>query len=92
MTIRSGRGRKYGSVRAVLDTSTLFSAHWRRTFEQAARVGKFTAIWSPWIIAELNRVLVWRWARSEQGRSLSRQLASVPTSAKTMMTDPPFDV
>ncbi len=23
----------------------------------------FTAIWSPWIIAELNRVLVWRWIK-----------------------------
>ena len=35
----------------------------RRELQQAAQLGLFTAIWSPWIVAELNRVLVWRWIK-----------------------------
>lgn len=48
-------------VRAVVDTSALVPFRLRRELQQAAQLGAFTAIWSPWIIAELNRVLVWRW-------------------------------
>lgn len=51
------------AIRAVIDTSTLVSARLRRDLQQAAQLGSFTAIWSPWIIAELNRVLVWRWIK-----------------------------
>jgi hypothetical protein len=49
------------SVRAVIDTSSLVPSELRRELQQAAQLGVFAAIWSPWIIAELNRVLVWRW-------------------------------
>lgn len=52
------------SVRAVIDTSALVPARLRRELQQAAQLGAYTAIWSPWIIAELNRVLVWRWIKS----------------------------
>lgn len=50
-------------MRAVVDTSALVPAGLRRDLQQAAQLGAFTAIWSPWIIAELNRVLVWRWIK-----------------------------
>jgi len=51
------------SIRAVIDTSSLVPANLRRDLQQAAQLSAFTAIWSPWIIAELNRVLVWRWIK-----------------------------
>jgi hypothetical protein len=51
------------SIRAVVDTSVLVPARLRRELQQAAQLGAFTAIWSPWIIAELSRVLVWRWIK-----------------------------
>lgn len=50
-------------IRAVIDTSSLVPARQRRELQQAAQLGAFTAIWSPWIIADLNRVLVWRWIK-----------------------------
>ena len=50
-------------IRAVIDTSSLVPSRFRRDLQQAAQLGAFTAIWSPWIIAELNRVLVWRWIK-----------------------------
>jgi hypothetical protein len=48
-------------VRAVIDTSTLVSGRLRSDLQQAAQLGAFTAVWSPWIIAELTRVLTWKW-------------------------------
>ncbi|MGZ6322297.1 MAG: hypothetical protein ACXWQR_23690 [Ktedonobacterales bacterium] len=45
------------AIRAVIDTSSLVSTRLRRELQTAAQVGIFTAYWSPWIIAELNRVL-----------------------------------
>lgn len=51
------------TVRAIVDTSSLVPSELRRELQQAAQLGAFTAIWSPWIIAELNRVLVWRWIK-----------------------------
>lgn len=50
-------------IRAVVDTSSLVPSRYRRELQQAAQLGAFVAIWSPWIIAELNRVLVWRWIK-----------------------------
>lgn len=49
------------SLRAVLDTSVLVPTRRREELQSLARDGAFTAIWSPWIIAELHRVLTWRW-------------------------------
>ena len=49
------------ALRAVVDTSTLVSPRLRRALQQRAQLGTFEAVWSPWIVAELNRVLVWRW-------------------------------
>ena len=48
-------------IRAVLDTNVLVPPGLRRDLQHAAHDGAFTAIWSPWIIAELNRVLTWKW-------------------------------
>ena len=45
--------------RAVLDTNVLFSPRLRAELQELAFQGVFVAIWSPWIIAELDRVLVW---------------------------------
>ena len=50
-------------IRAVLDTSSLVPSGLRRRLQKFAQSQAFTAIWSPWIIAELNRVLVWRWIK-----------------------------
>ena len=48
-------------IRAVLDTSVLVPPRLRRDLQNAAQEGVFIALWSPWIIAELNRVLTWKW-------------------------------
>lgn len=50
-----------GSIRAVIDTSTLAHAGLRRELQEQAALGQFVAIWSPWIVGELHRVLTWRW-------------------------------
>ncbi len=52
------------SIRAVVDTSSLFPNVLRRRLQEQAALGRFIPIWSPWIIAELNRVLVWRWIKA----------------------------
>src|ERR1700724_966434 len=51
------------TICAVVDTSSLVPFELRRSLQEAAQLRIFTAIWSPWIIAELNRVLVWRWIK-----------------------------
>lgn len=43
-------------IRAVLDTSALFSPRLRRQLQEADVQGLYKGIWSPWIIAELNRM------------------------------------
>ncbi|HET8627179.1 MAG TPA: hypothetical protein VFL91_07160, partial [Thermomicrobiales bacterium] len=71
--------------RAVLDTSSLFLPTLRRELHYAAVSGVFEAIWSPWIIAELNRVLVWDWI-ARTGDDLSRRnQARCAASAHRMM-------
>jgi len=47
------------AIRAVIDTNVLVPPRLRRDLQNAAEEGMFTALWSPWIIAELNRVLPW---------------------------------
>ncbi|MGH2391236.1 MAG: hypothetical protein ACRDIE_23830 [Chloroflexota bacterium] len=49
------------AVRAVIDMSSLVKGDLRADLQQNARIGAFTAIWSPWITAELVRVLTWKW-------------------------------
>jgi hypothetical protein len=48
-------------------------------------VGAFTAIWSPRIIAELNRVLAWRWITDRTGNDLSRANEQRCSQAATIM-------
>ena len=74
-------------VRAVIDTSALVPPDTRRTLQELAQRGIFTAIWSPWIVAELNRVLTWYWIRRvrPQDMSLASERAC-SRAAHTMMT------
>ncbi len=58
-------------IRAVVDTSVLVPPQLRADLQRAAMEGGFTAIWTPWIIAELNRVLVWRWIKDHTNGDLS---------------------
>lgn len=48
-------------IRAVIDTSTLVHGELRRELQEQAALGQFIAIWSPWIVGELHRVLTWQW-------------------------------
>lgn len=61
-----------GLVRAVIDTSSLVPPSFRRDLQQAAQLEFYVGIWSPWIIAELNRVLTWLWIR-DKGTSRASQ-------------------
>jgi hypothetical protein len=70
-------------IRAVLDTSALYPFSLRRDLHQAAADGLFVGLWSPWIIAELNRVLAWRWMRTHGGSSSSEKACG--DAAKIMM-------
>lgn len=72
------------SIRAVVDTSSLIA--YRHDLQQLAQAGIFTAIWSPWIIAELNRVLTWHWlTRIRPGDTSRQSYARCAGAAKTMM-------
>lgn len=59
------------AIIAVIDTSALVAPGLRRRLQLAAQDGGFVGAWSPWIIAELHRVLVWRWIKDMTGRDLS---------------------
>jgi hypothetical protein len=70
----------------VVDTSSLVPPSQRRDLQRAAFYGYFTAIWSPWIIAELNRVLTWRWITDLTGGDLSHaNERACAQKAKAMM-------
>ncbi len=71
--------------RAVLDTSVLVSVRLRIGLQEAADSGQFIAIWSPWIVGELYRVLTWRWLERTRNYS-SANYAACGRSAKTMMS------
>ncbi len=74
------------AIRAVVDTGSLVPSWLRINLQQAAEIGAYTAIWSPWIIAELNRVLVWRWIKDRTGNDLSASNEHrCSQSAKAMM-------
>lgn len=70
--------------RAVLDTNVLYSHTRRTTLVGLVRLGRFEAIWSSWIVAELNRVLTWHWAARYGSDVTTQRMASV--AAKEMMT------
>jgi hypothetical protein len=70
--------------RAVLDTSALVPPRLRIALQQAADNGQFIAIWPPWIVAELYRVLTWRWLERTRNYSAANY-AACGRSAKTMM-------
>lgn len=70
--------------RAVLDTNVLYSHTRRTTLVGLVRLGRLEAIWSSWIVAELNRVLTWRWAERYGVETTAQRMASV--AAKEMMT------
>jgi len=73
-------------LRAVIDTNVLFSPRLRAELQELALQGVFTAIWSPWIIAELNRVLVWQWITERTNGDLSSaNERACSRSAKRMM-------
>jgi PIN domain len=79
-------------IRAVLDTSALVPAQQRHQLQQLAmsEVGLYTGIWSPWIIAELNRVLTWRWIKDPPPGRVRNDLSDAnerrcAQAAKTMM-------
>ncbi|HXT36076.1 MAG TPA: hypothetical protein VN837_10895, partial [Chloroflexota bacterium] len=57
--------------RAVIDTSVLFAPSLRAELQELAFQGMFVAVWSPWIIAELDRVLVWQWITDRTHGDLS---------------------
>ncbi|HWE64854.1 MAG TPA: PIN domain-containing protein [Chloroflexota bacterium] len=65
-------------IRAVVDTSVLVPARLRAELQSLAYDGAFTAIWSPWIIAELYRTLTWQW--------IERTVVSATTAAGDMVT------
>jgi hypothetical protein len=60
-----------GPIRAVVDTSALVPPSLRADLQRAALEGGFIAIWSPWIIGDLNRVLVWCWVKDRTGGDVS---------------------
>jgi len=73
------------AIRAVLDTSVLFPAALREDLQSLAQAGLFIGIWSPWIIAELNRVLTWRWIRQAGGDLSRANERACGSAAKRMM-------
>jgi len=72
-------------IRAVLDTSVLVPRRSREALQIAAQDGLYTALWSPWIIAEVNRVLVWRWIDRTGSDLSSANQKSCSRAAKAMM-------
>ncbi len=70
--------------RAIVDTSSLFAPRLRAELQQAAQLGIFTALWSPWIVAELHRVLTWDWIRRHGASRISERRCS--EAAKQMMS------
>ena len=68
-----------------MDTSSLVPFTLRRDLQQAAQLGAFTALWSPWIVAELNRVLVWRWIERHGGDRSRASERRCGQAARAMM-------
>jgi len=69
---------------AVVDTSALVSASTRRRLILAAQENLCKLYWSPWIIAELTRVLTVHWI--ERHGTSKQSLITMSKASKTMMT------
>jgi hypothetical protein len=89
------------ALRAVLDTSALVPAAQREDLQSLAQAGIYRGIWSPWIIAELNRVLTWRWIRASHGdlsranekacsRAVQRMMALLFATFELVHPEPPY--
>jgi PIN domain len=72
-------------IRAVLDTSVLVPRHSREALQIAAQEDLYTALWSPWIIAELHRVLTWRWIQATANDVSPDNQRRCSRAAKAMM-------
>jgi len=72
-------------LRAVLDTNVLVPLRMRLRLRDLAEARLFAAIWSPWIIAELNRVLTWRWIERTGGDTSNANQRRCAVAANTMM-------
>lgn len=73
------------TIRALLDTSVLVPVRTRIALLGAARSGVFVAVWSPWIIAELNRVLTWLWLERTGGVLSPANQRACSNAANAMM-------
>jgi len=74
------------TIRAVLDTSSLVPAAQREDLQSLAQADFYCGIWSPWIIAELNRVLTWKWIRAAYGDISRTNEKACSRAAKHMVT------
>ena len=74
-------------IRAVIDTSSLVPSTKRRTLQELAQQGLYVAVWSPWIVAELNRVLAWYWLRTVRPDDLSLASERACSSAAHRMME-----
>lgn len=55
-------------LRAVIDTCVFARLHdWMKPIVLAARAGHVQLYWSPFIIAEVNRLLTWQWLKHRHG-------------------------
>ncbi len=71
--------------RVVVDTSVLVPEQSRKELQRLAEAGFVAAVWSPWIVAELNRVLTWRWIERAGGDRSLENWRACSAAAKTMM-------
>lgn len=71
--------------RAVIDTNVLVPVGTRRAVQEAAEAGLIVALWSPWIVAELNRVLTWNWIDWSHGDTSATNWRACSAAAATMM-------
>jgi predicted nucleic acid-binding protein len=72
-------------IRAVIDTSVLVPRRSREALQIAAQDSLYTALWSPWIIAELHRVLTWRWLKATNNDTSLDNQRRCSRAAKAMM-------
>lgn len=69
-------------IKAICDTSALFSGRQRRYLLLAARENLYIPYWSPWIIGELYRVLTWDWIEKRQREKLYWTIKGVQKAVK----------